>query len=371
MKKILFTFAAITAATCTFAQEGARTGSSLTIFGIADAALSYGRANAGTKWQVTNSGNTGSRLGFRGSEDMGGGMRAHFWLEAGVASDTGTGVATNTNNQTSGAGPALAGGLGLIFNRAAYVGLAGPWGDVRLGRETLPHFRIIAAYDPYAAVGVGANLQFTSIITGPTAARASNSINYYLPPIFGGWSGWAGYWLGENASNAAPSTGSGGGFSFGYSSSEIDVVMGHDRTHYGPSPFASGGATGTAGRVRHTNITARWTVGGSRVLGSVERDAIGDVGGKSWMVGAIVPFGPHDIKVTYSRYTIDGPVGTDPQTSKLALGYVYNLSKRTRVYATGAWARNSAGARAVLNGGVASLDNKSASGFDFGINHSF
>ena len=89
MKKSLIALAVLAAAGAASAQ------SSVTLFGIVDATLAYGKANGtggSSKWQLTNSGYNSSRLGFRGTEDLGGGMSASFWLEAGLTNDNGTGA---------------------------------------------------------------------------------------------------------------------------------------------------------------------------------------------------------------------------------------------------------------------------------------
>ena len=100
----------------------------------------YGHGDVADKTQLTNSGYNSSRLGFRGTEDLGGGMSASFWLEAGVNNDDGTGAATSTNNQAIAApAPAVAGTQGLTFNRRSTVSLAGGWGELRLGRDYTPH----------------------------------------------------------------------------------------------------------------------------------------------------------------------------------------------------------------------------------------
>src|SRR5262245_61245302 len=99
MKKTLVAAAACAAAGLSFAQ------SSVTVFGVLDAALTYTTGSgpvSSSKWQMTNSANSFSRLGFRGTEDLGGGLSAGFWLEAGLMNDTGSGFPTNTNNQASG-----------------------------------------------------------------------------------------------------------------------------------------------------------------------------------------------------------------------------------------------------------------------------
>lgn len=156
--------------------------SSLTLFGVIDATLAHGSGSLSNKTQLTNSGNTSSKLGFRGVEDLGGGMSASFWLEAGVNTDNGTGQATNTNNQSSGGPPAgVNGGQGLTFNRRSTVSLAGPWGEVRLGRDYAPHFWNLVLNDPFGLVGVGVTQTFNSGLTGTTASRASNSISYFTP----------------------------------------------------------------------------------------------------------------------------------------------------------------------------------------------
>ena len=87
---------------------------------------------------MSNSDRIGSsRLGFRGVEDLGGGMRAEFWLEAGVANDSGAGSATNSNNQAV-TGLASAGTQGLTFNRKSTVGLVGSMGEFLWVVTTLP-----------------------------------------------------------------------------------------------------------------------------------------------------------------------------------------------------------------------------------------
>ena len=130
MKKSLIALAVLAASGAAMAQ------SSVTLFGIVDATYAYGSGSAGNKSQLTNSGYNSSRLGFRGVEDLGGGMSASFWLEAGVNNDNGSGANTSTNNQASGS----TGGGGLTFNRRSTVSLNGGFGEVRLGRDYTPQF---------------------------------------------------------------------------------------------------------------------------------------------------------------------------------------------------------------------------------------
>ena len=90
MKKSLIALATLAATTGAFAQ------SSVTIWGVVDAAVSRGTADGNTVTRLVGSGISSSQLGFRGTEDLGGGMGAHFWLEAGLSNDSGAGGATNT-----------------------------------------------------------------------------------------------------------------------------------------------------------------------------------------------------------------------------------------------------------------------------------
>ena len=88
MKKSLIALAALAAAGAASAQ------SSVTLFGIVDATIAHGRASGtgnANKTALSNSGYNSSRLGFRGTEDLGGGMSASFWLEGGVSNDDGAG----------------------------------------------------------------------------------------------------------------------------------------------------------------------------------------------------------------------------------------------------------------------------------------
>jgi len=177
MKKTLVALAVLAASGAAMAQ------SSVTLWGVADAALTQASSAVNKKTQLNNSGISSSQLGFRGNEDLGGGMAAHFWLEAGVANDNGSGGGTNTNNQASGNNAAANGTQGLTFNRRSTVSLSGAMGEIRLGRDYSPQFWNLTVYDPFGTNGIGTNRMFNgaTIIPGGTSGtmvRASNSINF-------------------------------------------------------------------------------------------------------------------------------------------------------------------------------------------------
>jgi len=385
MKKSLIALAVLAAAGAASAQ------SSVTLFGIVDATIQrVDNKGGGSVTRLHNSGESSSRLGFRGTEDLGGGMSGSFWLEAGVNNDDGTGQTLSTNNQFAGAsGTALvagageagrntraSNGTGLVFNRRATVSLAGGFGEIRLGRDYTPQFWNLTVFDPYGTVGVGTNQMLNSIITGPTAVRASNSIGYFLPGNLGGFYGQLQHYRGENSSTVANSgDGNGSAGRFGYSAGPLNVALAVSRTSY--ALVAAPAAGQPPGSVRQNNLGASWNFGVATIIGMMSRDyadsVIGRLTGKGYLAAVTVPVGPGLIKLAASQYTTDVPVGTDPKATKYALGYVHNLSKRTAVYTTFAHVKNnSTSAASVFTGAAAGgTAGSSSNGYDLGIRHSF
>jgi predicted porin len=353
MKKTLIALAVLASAGVASAQ------SSVTLFGVVDATLAYGHGSVSNKTQLTNSGYNSSRLGFRGTEDLGGGMSASFWLEAGLVNDDGQGAATNSNNQASGAGAAVAGRQGLTFNRRSTVSLAGGWGELRLGRDYSPQFWNLTIFDPFGTNGVGTTQTLNSIITGVTAVRASNSFGYFLPGNLGGFYGQAMYYLGENNSGTpTDKDGNGVGARFGYANGPFNVALALSRTKQ------------AAGDIQQNNIGGEWNFGMARLQAEYSWDKNDSLPakGKGYLIGGLVPVGAGEIRLAYSRYKVD--LAGDPTSKKLALGYVHNLSKRTALYVTVARLTNTGGAAQALNGAVTAA-NANSTGYDFGIRHSF
>src|SRR4051812_3948147 len=140
MKKTLIALAALATAGVASAQ------SSVTLFGVVDLSYENVHTAAGRVSGLAPSANSSSRLGFRGVEDLGGGMSASFWLEAAIAPQSGiSSSGTTGNNQNppaAGATPLFNGATagGLTFNRRSTVSLSGGFGEVRLGRDYTPTF---------------------------------------------------------------------------------------------------------------------------------------------------------------------------------------------------------------------------------------
>jgi predicted porin len=357
MKKSLIALAVMAAAGAASAQ------SSVTLFGIVDAALTIGRGTVSDRTQITDSGYNSSRLGFRGTEDLGGGMSASFWLEAGLNNDNGTGDPTNVNNQ--GAVASSGGTQGLTFNRRSTVSLAGGWGEARIGRDYVPAFWNLTVFDPFGTNGVGTTA--TLGLGHATAVRASNSVGYFLPPNLGGFYGQAQYFLGENAENGAATEddGRGWGLRLGYGAGPFNVALGYTKTEYT--------VAGLNADVEALNIGGQWDFGMAKLMGQFVRDEVAGVDAKGWLIGALVPVGAGEIRASYSTYRVDAvllPLIDEPRVRKIALGYVHNLSKRTALYATYARVRNSGGSAVALGGSTTGV-NESSSGFDLGVRHSF
>ncbi len=141
-----------------------------------------------------------NRLGFRGIEDLGSGLKAGFWLEAGM--DNGTGFAGGGSGNVA-AGDSTGANQGQLFNRRSTVSLIhDKFGEVRLGRDYDPSFWNTVYDDVNGANGLGQGLNLISSLGSgaTTVARANNSIGYFLPGGIGGIYGQAMYALGQTPS---------------------------------------------------------------------------------------------------------------------------------------------------------------------------
>jgi predicted porin len=362
IRKTLIAFAALAACGIASAQ------SNVQLFGVVDAAIQHGSGSIASKSSLGNSGLNNSRLGVRGTEDLGGGLWAGFWLESGINSDNGTGQDDNTNNQASGA---VASGNGLVFNRRSTVSLGGPWGEVRAGRDYSLQYMNLLTYDPTGASGVGTGVNLTNIITGPTARRASNQVTYFSPK-FGGFFGQAQYYLGENASNA-PNKDDGSGYSLraGYGQGAWELAAATSKTKY------------LSGDSKQSNIGGSYDFKLAKVMANYSHDegliqaSAAPVGlsrakANGWLLGTSVPWGNNEFRAAYSKYDVDvkGALLNDPEAKKWMLSYIYNFSKRTAAYGTYARVSNSGGWTTALNGAITG-PNESSSGYEVGLRHSF
>jgi len=403
MKKSLIALAALAASGAVFAQ------SSVTLFGVLDLAYERVKTNAGTISGMAPSSNSSSRLGFRGVEDLGGGMSASFWLEAALnpASGIGSSGTTGNNQGAPGAGAtALNGGStagGLTFNRRSTVSLSGGFGEVRLGRDYSPTFWNYTIYDPFGTNSVGSTLNAYVAPGSTDFVRSSNSIGYFLPGNLGGFFGQAMYAFGNRSSveaTARPAAYGGGttntqdngkymGFRVGYGQGPINTAVSYGRQKFAAGTNA-GSLLGTAATAFGDFTDLSWggsyTFGSIKAMAQISRQKFADFGApgttataKGWTIGADWGVGAGDVLVSYGRVTLDG-LATTPKATKWALGYVHNLSKRTAVYGYYAHVGNSGGAAQTAAsfssgslgavGGAANV-NGGSSGIDIGLRHAF
>jgi len=342
MKKSLVALAVLAASGAAMAQ------SSVTLFGVVDAGYASG-TGSGTGSSNSTAMRTdrigSSRLGFRGVEDLGGGMRAEFWLEAGVANDSGQGSATNSNNQAV-TGLASAGTQGLTFNRKSTVGLVGSMGEIRLGRDYSPQFYPDAQYDPFGTNGVASSL--IAYGGGAAAVRASNMIAYHSPSL-GGLTVMLGSYFGENNTGAAAGkAGDGNGI----------------HVRYAQGPLALGIASSTTKTAAATEVKTS-TMGGSYNMGvatlMVNSNTVSNTGAvdiKGMLIGAHVPMAGGTFRISSASLK-----QAAAETKRMSVGFVQPLSKRTDLYATYARNNNSGGANRALNGAVTAA-NASSTGYD-------
>lgn len=424
MRKSLIALAALAVAGSASAQ------SSLTLFGVVDANVSGfsnktetapGNTIETSQTALRNSGYNSSRLGFRGTEDLGGGLVASFWLEAAIGNDDGTsGAGINSTNPSN-----------QFFNRRSTLSLSGVLGELRLGRDYVPSFWNDTVFDPFGTLGVGTNLVFSAsgfttqgattngFGANPNQVRASNSIGYFLPPNLGGFYGQIMYAFNEQASYdpgsltpptvaaivANPSLANTGNNArvgrhisgrFGYTNGRLDVAAA-----YGESTIASNYFRGTTTNLDIWNLGGTYDFGVLKLFGEYSSNKLkvdssnvllnpigfSEPGMTGWLIGATVPVGPGLIRFSYSTVNYNNVTRLSqifgvidaPKSEKWALGYVHNLSKRTALYSTVARVSNNNGADLTVGGPnyytvtalTGPLTPKTSTGYDIGIRHAF
>ena len=354
MKKTLLALAALTA----FAGA-ASAQSSVTVFGVVD--LSVGQVDNGQvdRFLMMQDGNASTRLGFRGVEDLGGGLKAGFWLESALAPDSQTAP---------------------TFGRRSTVSLMGGWGEVRLGRDYTPTFWNWTVFDPFGTNGVGSStniaLEVTTVPGGNygTLVRADNTVGYFLPAM-GGLYGQAMVSLGE-----------------GQAGNKIYA----GRLGWAAGPFNVAGSYGITEAsatqdLTNWNVAGSWDFGFAKIAGfysNLELDSgvfSQPLDQTNWFVGATVPFGAFTFKGTYGAMERDSNAGLcynaagagstavrKCEATQWALGVTYDLSKRTTLYATYASIDND-GTIFRTFGSTNALPglNDTNTGYQFGVRHSF
>lgn len=349
--------------------------SNVTLYGVADMFYQY-TDGANSLSRLQSGGLSGSRFGLRGTEDLGGGLRANFTLEGGI----------NVDDGTSGQG-------GALFGRAAHLGLTGSFGTVTLGRQ---YSALFAASNEHSA--------FSSSPAGPSTA------------LIGGFGG--GYELirGASATGIPPQAGASGN---GGPIRVNNSIKYESPSLYGfklSGLYGAGEVAGASGENQIAEAAARYTGHGFDVIGSyITDEARGGIGPTSTKarigtLSGVYSFAPFRVLAGYISFDdrrsadLDGEgawLGLEYQTGKVTwkaqyvlnspdninnadtkafgIGAVYDMSRRTALYSSLTRFKNdpSAGSNGLgrfnagLPAGLTNAQDNSITELVVGIRHSF
>ncbi|MDD2844518.1 MAG: porin [Rhodoferax sp.] len=423
---------ALASALCCAGLAQAQTDSSVTLYGLADVGItSVSGLKAGTVTQVASGIMEGSRWGIKGNEDLGGGYKAIFTLEARVELDTGANSSTpisggQLSDRYSNAAllglppvfaappapttqavlnslvPALASQIygvnvgpygNRVFDRQSFVGLITPVGAVLAGRMYTPAFETNAMFDimeTQSGLAAGQLVSFPAILE----IRQSNAIAYRIAKD--GFAGSLYYALGdrgETANNDSRMI----AFNASYKANGFAVGLGHNatkneagqdslKTTVVGASMATGPhkVSGMAIQITDDNPANMGDIGAA-VLGATGSSALAGLiqgaytqalkqDGRLYHVGYRYTTGPHTVSVSYNTFNDKRPANADVKSYGAA--YSYALSKRTDLNAVLVRFDNSATAQAAPGGngylgGVTASAGTDSTGLALGIRHRF
>jgi predicted porin len=308
MKKTMIALAALGAM-----AGAAHAQSSVTLYGLVDVYMgeSTTKTQAGTTakkgMSMSSGGLNGSRWGLRGAEDLGGGLKATFQLEAGFNVDD----ATPNNAAKS-------------FDRTAKVGLSGGFGTVEFGRQYTRLFNMVDSYDAQGTDSFSSALGAIGGGVMGTSVRWDNSI-VYSAPAMGGFSVSAQYAFGENGTPAL-SAGKSMGLLAGYASGPVSVHAVYESTK----------AIGGAASMKYTGIGGSYDFGMVKAFGQFlnQKDGVANgVRENAYVLGLSVPMGAGTFNAGFGNERQKTAGVKSGKTSSYGIEYRYDLSKRTTLYA--------------------------------------
>ncbi|MDO9132171.1 porin [Hydrogenophaga sp.] len=312
MKKTLIALAAVAATGAAFAQ------SSVTLYGVADASLAKVTGKSAYLSSAGTMNNGTSRWGVRGTEDLGGGLKAGFNFEQGLSLNDGS-------LSKAGAGE---------FGRAAWMNLSGGFGELRLGRTLNPSFYAAAAWELTGAANYSVVVsQFGGVLGG---VRNSSQIAYTTPNM-GGFSATVGYVLKGNSADEKAKV----DLNAIYANGPLSVALGYNKVQDAE---------------KNVHVGARYNFGVFTLAGGII-DPAGDA--KGFTIGGSVPLGPVNLVVDVAR-------DTEFKDTDLLVEVKYPMSKRTTAYA--AVLRDGKKKNGALGAATAGKD---VNGLGLGIRHNF
>ena len=338
MKKTLLALAAVAASSAAFAQ------SSVTLYGVVDASLESVKGDD-TVTRVSSDNLASSRFGLKGTEDLGNGLKANFVLESNMKMDTG----------------ANGGGSTRFFDRAAWVGVAGGFGELRLGRQDTSIGLLAGNSSILGAQGYD-DLKIAKTFSGDGYRRTDNAITYILPKFVDGLSAQVQYSTQASGAEDADKIGSHYGLNVQYAVGGFSAGLGYLQAKKTNS-------------VDDTGVLAYlgYDFGAVKLTGYLEQDKTDGMAEKRQLYGVRfdVPVGK-DIKLQASVAQVkdqEMTANNEDDATIIALKGVYALSKRTSVYALFTNVKNDDQVK--LNVGQSVADGKTARGFAVGLSHKF
>ncbi|MFG6430616.1 porin [Roseateles sp. LYH14W] len=356
-KTLALSALALAASASAFAQSPT---TQVSLYGILDANVQV-LDGAARQTRVQSGGLSGSRFGVRGSEDLGGGLKAFFTLESGINADDGTH------------------GQNAFWGRQAFVGLGTPYGKVSLGRQYGSVYTLTHEFSQFSNVGTGAS---TAVIGGfggyePVRggnssaaanggpARVNNSVKLESTS-YGGFSAGALWGMGEVAGSTADNR----------------VADIHGRyTGHGLDAMVSlvdDKADAIRQHVRTVSAAAAYDWNSLRFNGGamqVDDRSAADRDGQGYWLGASYRTGQHVFKGQYVESKNDG-AQLDGKTQAFGVGYQYDLSKRTALYSSVTRFKNDGvgyvgRAAGTIPVGLTDANERNMTEFVAGIRHSF
>lgn len=320
MKKTLIALAAV-AATSAFAQ------STVTLFGIADVgyASTTAKDTAGATTakvdSMTSGAQSGSRWGVRGSEDLGGGMKANFHFESGFNVNTG-----------------VEGAAGVLFNRRSVVELEGGFGKVGLGRDYTPSFGLVSGTDV-----TGTDATTTSDLY-PTGVRGDNMF-MYTSPNFSGVVAKVGLISQKSGAPAAPAKTNVYDISVSYTAGPLMVGAAFGNAKLvvpaaalvanGPGVLGSAAVTASTDKDSHNVIAATYDLGMAKLYANNinTKDKLTSAKASEMNLGVSVPMGAVTLLAGVGTDSTQASGAAKAKSTDYTLGADYTLSKRTNLYA--------------------------------------
>ena len=282
----------------------------ITLYGIADAGVEYARTGPNARALRVESGLlSSSRFGVRGSEPLGGGLRAVFTLEAGVDLDIGA--------------------ASEGFSRQAFAGLQGGFGTLTLGRHQTPQYQVLSEQTVFGQ-GLAGSARNHAV---DHTRRVSNSLVYESPKV-AGVRGTLMLGAGNESSGAAGSAplaaGRYAGASLEAERGPLSAALAYG---YRKATAVTPGASGLGAAAIELLGGITYKIGAVSVnAGAYRRRAAADFSGRSVWLGTKIKAGRGDVLAQVAR--IDGTDARNRDATLWALGYVHPLSRRTSLYAS-------------------------------------